>query len=91
VHIFPSSLWNAVARSRSRVASRNRSATMSPAPPVLGARSAESLVKAGLHHDDVVRGLMTEIDLNALEAETAWHATAEVRAAKETESVVQAG
>ena len=82
MQIFPSFLWSAVAGSRSRVASRNRSAPRSPAAPVLGARSAESLVKAGLQHDDVVRGLMTEIDLNALEAETAWHATAEVRAAK---------
>ena len=82
MEIFPSSFWTAVAGLRSRLPSHNPSSPSSPAPPVLGARAAESLVKAGLQHDDVVRGLMAEIDLNALEAETAWHATAEVRAAK---------
>ena len=82
MRISPRSLWTAVAGLRSRLPSRNASSPRTPAAPVLGARAAESLVKAGLEHDDVVRGLMTEIDLNALEAETAWHATAEVRAAK---------
>ena len=82
MQISPRSLWTSAAGLRSRLPSRNPSPPSSPTAPVLGARAAESLVKAGLHHDDVVRGLMTEIDLNALEAETAWHATAEVRAAK---------
>ena len=49
---------------------------------VLGESAAKSLVSVGLGHSDVVRALIDEIDLTKMEAEAAWDATAELRAAR---------
>ena len=37
-----------------------------------GSRSAETLIRLGLRHDDIVRGLMHELDLTLAEGEAAW-------------------